>query len=60
MEDGDDVTDESPDSDLDPRYNFSKDTLDYDTNVTHKNYNTFLHVCFTNSKHKHNKCTVKS
>ena len=41
MEDGDYVTDKFPDADLDPRHNLSKDTLDNDTNVTEKKYNTF-------------------
>ena len=38
MEDGDYLTDKFPYADLDPRYNLSKDILDYNTNVTDKKF----------------------
>ena len=44
MGDGDYLTDNFPDADLDPRHNLSNDILDYNTNVTDKqarSLNTF-------------------
>ena len=38
MGDGDYLTDNFPDADLDPRHNLSKDILDYNTNVTDKKF----------------------
>ena len=60
-------TDKCPDADLDPSFNLSKDILEDNTSVADKKFNKFQtlipfgnHICFTNSKHKHNKFTENS
>ena len=67
MGDGDDVADKCLDADLDPSFNLGKDTLDDNTSVADEKFNKFQtlipfgnHICFTNSKHKHNKFTENS